>query len=669
MIRRARIWLALLLLPFAWPAIAADIYVRNDGHDVNCDGLADAPCSGCSIGSTCAKRTLSTAYTLANCGDRILIDGDSFGAQRPVWSKSCTSGSPLTIQGEGDGTTFLHAGGVEVTGCTLISGAVYSCPIPTFGLASTTTRHTCMAQDLSSGVAWEDENGVNDTMAGFACLTWHDATSTVDTTPGSWTIDGSNYRVRLWNDENPATSTLWAPRSTCTNQYSTQFTGDHHILADLTMTSACEVGVYLGGTNNTIEDVTAITGQLDNPGSGNDLTRVTIGNVLKRPFNGTGTSGTAWDNSVGYTQSITTTGDNFIYTDLVAKNARESVSFSGNANNGRMTGGKISGHFNHGWKLIDTAHDITFENVVSWNNQESILISGCVYNITFKHCTFEHQIYWQGNSAGADCSSRPVAQSLDGPYNVDMFGNVIYSFLWLGTFGDPRAGAFDHDFDYNVYIGDTDHSGYSGAVGDWMRFTAQDQNFSDITAWRNWASDPCTNCTRDPNGGEAPTTAAEWVARSWRNPTSDVHLMSTAFSRDFTDGAYMPVGGKDADGFARDATPDAGAYEYNGNPQCSDGIDNDGDGLTDFSGGDTGCTDANDTDERECGDGYLDSNEACDPGPPLQLGGESCSSQGFGGGTLGCTVSCTLDTSGCTGTPPASGTALKGVTIRGVAVK
>lgn len=64
-------------------------------------------------------------------------------------------------------------------------------------------------------------------------------------------------------------------------------------------------------------------------------------------------------------------------------------------------------------------------------------------------------------------------------------------------------------------------------------------------------------------------------------------------------------------------------------PQCSDGIDNDGNGLTDFSGGDPGCGSANDNDESntlpQCnnkidddGDGKIDhagglSGEPLDP--------------------------------------------------------
>lgn len=46
-----------------------------------------------------------------------------------------------------------------------------------------------------------------------------------------------------------------------------------------------------------------------------------------------------------------------------------------------------------------------------------------------------------------------------------------------------------------------------------------------------------------------------------------------------------------------------------------------------------------------CGDGIIDSGESCDGS---NLGGHSCTTQGFSGGTLSCTASCTFDTTACT---------------------
>jgi Protein of unknown function (DUF1566) len=45
-----------------------------------------------------------------------------------------------------------------------------------------------------------------------------------------------------------------------------------------------------------------------------------------------------------------------------------------------------------------------------------------------------------------------------------------------------------------------------------------------------------------------------------------------------------------------------------------------------------------------CGNGVVDSSEQCDGS---NLNGQTCQSQGFAGGTLSCTSSCTFNTSGC----------------------
>jgi hypothetical protein len=60
-------------------------------------------------------------------------------------------------------------------------------------------------------------------------------------------------------------------------------------------------------------------------------------------------------------------------------------------------------------------------------------------------------------------------------------------------------------------------------------------------------------------------------------------------------------------------------------------------------------TDANgngigDVCETGCGNGFIDGTEQCDGS---DLGGATCSGQGFDGGTLSCTSSCTFDTSDC----------------------
>ena len=73
---------------------------------------------------------------------------------------------------------------------------------------------------------------------------------------------------------------------------------------------------------------------------------------------------------------------------------------------------------------------------------------------------------------------------------------------------------------------------------------------------------------------------------------------------------------------------------------CGNTIDDDGDGLVDCADPDCEGSAACGT----CGDGVLDRGEACDG---AELGGASCESLGFAGGTLSCSANCRLDDSGC----------------------
>ncbi len=101
-------------------------------------------------------------------------------------------------------------------------------------------------------------------------------------------------------------------------------------------------------------------------------------------------------------------------------------------------------------------------------------------------------------------------------------------------------------------------------------------------------------------------------------------------------------------------------------PECSDWVDNDGDGLCDFSGEcfvegiglvpgtpDTDCGSPNSSESTPpitavCGNGTVETPiEVCDG---VNLNSETCITQGFTGGALGCSSSCdTFNVSSCTG--------------------
>ena len=151
---------------------------------------------------------------------------------------------------------------------------------------------------------------------------------------------------------------------------------------------------------------------------------------------------------------------------------------------------------------------------------------------------------------------------------------------------------------------------------------------------------PAANVLLAMPGGSAPATAGLSSAQQ-HNPiffydsTHDVFLLVTP--NDVVAG--ITSGGSPVDVYVYEPAP------FNAQAQaCSDNIDNDGDGATDAA--DPGCTSANDTDETNCGDAAISGSEVCDG---ANLGGETCATQGFAGGTLGCANSCSsFDTGSCT---------------------
>ncbi|HYC01268.1 MAG TPA: hypothetical protein VEC57_19200 [Candidatus Limnocylindrales bacterium] len=91
-----------------------------------------------------------------------------------------------------------------------------------------------------------------------------------------------------------------------------------------------------------------------------------------------------------------------------------------------------------------------------------------------------------------------------------------------------------------------------------------------------------------------------------------------------------------------DQTPNA-CRENCTDPECGDGVTDSGEACDDDNGA-TGDGCRPDCTSEVCGDGIRDAGETCDGS---QLGGQSCSGLGYSSGTLGCTMGCNYDTSGC----------------------
>jgi hypothetical protein len=86
----------------------------------------------------------------------------------------------------------------------------------------------------------------------------------------------------------------------------------------------------------------------------------------------------------------------------------------------------------------------------------------------------------------------------------------------------------------------------------------------------------------------------------------------------------------------------AGCGDDDSGEICNDGIDNDGDGAIDCD--DILCANFPDC-QPVCGDGVAEGAEVCDG---ADVGTDTCLTEGFDAGTLGCNASCTdFDVSGC----------------------
>ena len=108
----------------------------------------------------------------------------------------------------------------------------------------------------------------------------------------------------------------------------------------------------------------------------------------------------------------------------------------------------------------------------------------------------------------------------------------------------------------------------------------------------------------------------------------------------------------DGDGLADDQDPGCASPEdtsERGTTICDDGQDNDGDGLADAA--DAGCSGPTDGDESNCGDGVASGGEVCDG---ADLGGQSCLDFGFAfAGGLSCQSACNgYDTAACSNDAP-----------------
>lgn len=671
---------ALIIATLSAPAGAATWYVRTDGSD-SCNGTANAPDSAGNR-PNCAFRTIDFALGKASCGDTINVGaGDYYGEDLKAFP-NCT-GAPLTLRGAGrspaTGTrVYLELLDIDESACTQVATNVWECPAPSGAMTSPTATSEKQAAyqwiDPASNqyVAWSCQR-TDGEMQGWVQLAWMSSVAAVNTNPGSLAYNASNntFRFRLWNDATPASTSLAVPKP-YDNGVGVDLRSKSGITLEglLIVAGTAECISPKMGDNYTFRDLTCYGGGIIAQGVSSDwvtnltIERVSTLNQIGRPIDETESSclDGCWEygSFSSDTQCLQLSGVvSSTITDFTCGHARNGVSFANGTKDITVTRMREYGAFNHGVQFLtgDGANSADDPSVVRnilvqdsefGASQEGIFLV-CVRDVEFRHITISEPSGFQ--IKGYLTSGKGCPFGL--PRNIDVFNSVLNGRnVWYQEIIDARCNAGgneDFDWDYNVYPSDLP----SGTV---HRHSASNSTMN-LAAWQSWSGDCAGGSTRDPNSRQSAPRASIFKNPGGLDDANDVTNPPLA---DLVDSASNPAvnfsssawagSGVDLDGNPRVGPPDAGAYEstVGGSPQCSDGIDNDGDGKTDHPA-DSGCQDANDNSEAMCGDGFIDAGEQCDG---ANLGGMTCSGLGHDQGTLACTASCTFDESGCKDAPP-----------------
>ncbi len=332
------------------------------------------------------------------------------------------------------------------------------------------------------------------------------------------------------------------------------------------------------------------------------------------------------------------------------------------AGESQFNAGWFWGHACGSWLNGDTLRirfKIRFDENYIWNeshnNKFMIWGSG-----GYRMILFIRGEYWTsancrpyGSGSYSRCSNDGSECSGDGDC-MDPNG-VQYTCVEQGTYLNSGALAVGHDIS-NPCAGPAPAAGGAGLGGtDWFYVQVEVKSgpdgFEKIWINNNNYDQPnaCTGSATECPG------STEFDYPPGSNPVSDILVDGWDTEQtvgDFWTDAVSRDMGYYIDDMIWEQNGSFDAVWYPGGvPACADGRDNDGDGLTDHPA-DPGCSSADDPGENNCNNGIIDGGEVCDG---LQLGGQSCSTQGFEGGVLGCAWNCVdYDTTDCAGSSTGS---------------
>jgi hypothetical protein len=560
----------------------AEVYfVRDDGSDA-CDGTRDeAGQSG-----ACAFRTIERCLDAARCGDTCRVRAGEYFEDELTLPHACSPGAPLSVVGDGPGETRWYAGLRELTDCEREEDTerTWDCAAPEGSLLEPLEGAQCLLQKVIEPIPIADENGVSGDLADYVCATpWRDedrdgdGKPELDDHPGTYVPRAEDpggtgpgrYRLHGWNSKTPEQTRFFAPDdgSRSNSDDAIRITGSHVTIEGFTVLSGFYIGLRESGSHNTLENLDIYAGGLWIMGGSSHATvqDVTVRNNYRRPVDGSGTTGTAWDRN---SQSLAVQGRHFTIRRSEFFGAREGCGFSSSAGPGDVDGLSCHWHHNHNLKLLDDAHGIRFTNCLSYNGQESLFIAGCVRDVTFRHCTLMtgnvaiHDDDGDGYAVASTCPDADHDGTGEhGPSNLDFYNNIMPAVIWHSVFGDPRGNP-DHDFDFNVYLEDWPSF---GSASYFQRDVARDVTHTSLAAWQQWEDDPCSgDCLRDPHSITS-VTADEFVAFAHKDDSLprpwDFDLRETARSVHQGSWSQVPASCRDLEGGVRTGPPDAGAYE------------------------------------------------------------------------------------------------------------